>query len=64
MSAANWAVIYIGEEIMDVLNLKEIELVSGGEGEAAAVRENANTAERVCGKGNVASVSTTGFTCK
>ena len=51
---------------MRLLETKEIEVVAGGTAadDAAAVRANAQTAENTCGKGNVASVSTTGFSCK
>ena len=51
---------------MRILETKEIEVVAGGTAseDAAAVRANAQQAELTCGKGNVKSVSTTGFECK
>ena len=51
---------------MEILENDEIAQVSGGDAaqDVAAVNANANTALRVCGVGNVASVTTAGFTCK
>jgi len=51
---------------MEVLENDMLEMIGGGDAaqDAAAVNANANTALRVCGVGNVASVSTTGFACK
>jgi len=51
---------------MEILENDVLEMIGGGDAEqnAAAVNANANTAVRVCGAGNVASVSTTGFSCK
>lgn len=51
---------------MKVLENEMLEVVSGGDAaqDTAAVAANAETAVSVCGQGKVASVSTTGFTCK
>ena len=56
---------------MKTLNEIEIKFVSGGElnlsGDSQNVQDvsaNADKAVDVCGSGNVASVTTTGFTCK
>jgi len=51
---------------MEILENDVLEMISGGDAaqDAAAVNANANTAMMVCGAGNVASVSTTGFACK
>lgn len=60
---------------MEMLKGSALEMVSGGDGggnaaaaqsaaDTAAVSANANTAINTCGKGNVKSVSTTGFECK
>jgi hypothetical protein len=51
---------------MEMLDIEAFDLVGGGAAaqDAAAVNANANTALAVCGTGNVASVSATGFACK
>ena len=51
---------------MKVLENQMLEAVSGGDAsqDTAAVAANATVAVEVCGQGKVASVSTTGFTCK
>jgi hypothetical protein len=56
---------------MQVLTSDVTKLISGGDAagsqaaaDAAAVAANAITANNTCGQGKVASVSTTGFTCK
>lgn len=46
------------------LSLDEINSVNGGIIDAIIVWINSHTANRTCGKGNVAEVTTEGFTCK
>ncbi|QQQ66424.1 hypothetical protein JJQ94_19425 [Pseudoalteromonas sp. GCY] len=49
---------------MKFRNLKSCELKSVFGGSSNQVRENAETAKDVCGKGNVKSVTKDGFECK
>ncbi len=47
------------------LKLEEVLEVHGGEESASeTVARNAETAEKICGAGNVKSVTTEGFECK
>ncbi|MGN6065423.1 hypothetical protein [Brevundimonas diminuta] len=46
------------------LTYDEIDAVSGGIIDSIKIWLNSNTAKATCGKGNVESVTTEGFTCK
>ena len=53
------------EFIIRELNVSEVnEVSSGTESSSDAVAKNTRTAEAVCGKGHVKSVSKDGFECK
>jgi hypothetical protein len=50
------------QDTMQELTFEQIEEVRGGS--TAAVRENAATAQSICGHGKVKSVTKDGFECK